>query len=481
VLAASACALAVPVASQAAKLSPRLGRTVVVAPVSGRVMVREPRAPRFLLLTSRQVVPIGSTVDTTKGRVRLLAASDAAGKVQSGVFDGGAFTVAQERSSQTDLTLVGGRSRRTACVKAGRDLAATTASLGASVLRSLHGHAHGQFRTSGKYGAATVRGTDWTTADRCSGTEIVAHVGKVVTQAVGAPLTFPISPGVTAEYRCAPSGMPPLTSAYCVALISTSIRTRVNGKAVNEVFWSAGVITRSTQPSIDFCAAGPRRTSCTTFPLSPPDRFGYEEALATCVPDQGLGNYAVSFRLAGVDLDGPLPYQDRLRPSVNLSCLSWLGKPQVGARFSLVPADVKHVNRYTLPTGAIATKIGMYVYPTGTAGTQVIRGVVYADSGGAPGALLGTTDELAFHSTDAAGLYYLSFPTTLNLPPGSYWVGEIAGPQNGVAAVPYDSVPGSGDYNVNPYSAGPTNPFGPVSFDAAQVSAYLQYYVASPA
>src|SRR5205085_6277062 len=137
-----------------------------------------------------------------------------------------------------------------------------------------------------------------------------------------------------------------------------------------------------------------------------------------------------SFRLAGVDLDGALPYQERLRPSVKLSCLSWLGKPQLGGRLSLVPADLKHVNRYTLPTGAIATKIGVYVYPTGTPGTQVIRGVLYADSVGVPGALLGTTDELAFHSTDPAGVYYLSFPVSLSLPPGNYWVGEIAGAQN---------------------------------------------------
>jgi hypothetical protein len=480
VLAAFACALVAPGASHAAKLAPRLGRTIVVAPVSGRVLVRKARSPTLLLLTTRQVIPLGSTVDTTKGSVKLLTASDVAGKVQSGVFNGGAFTVTQERSSQTDLTLVGGRSRRTACLKAGRDLVATAASLNATVLRSLHGHAHGMFRTSGKYGAATVRGTDWTTQDRCAGTEIVAHIGKVVTQAVGAPLTFPISPGVTAEYRCAPSGMPPITSAYCVALISTNIRATVNGKSVNEVFWAAGVITRSTQQSIDFCATGPRRTSCTTFPLSPPDRFGYEEALATCVPDQGVGNYAINFRLAGVDLDGPLPYQDRLRPSVNLSCLSWLGKPQVGGHLSLVPPDLKHVNRYTLPTGAVATKIGMYVYPTGTPGTQALRGVLYADSGGVPGALLGTTDELAFHSTDAAGVYYLSFPVSLNLPPGNYWVGEIAGPQTGVAAVPYDSVPGSGDFNNNLYSAGPTNPFGPFNNDDAQVSAYLQYYVSNP-
>ena len=34
----------------------------------------------------------------------------------------------------------------------------------------LHASAHGKFRTSGRYSAATVRGTIWTVADRCDGT-----------------------------------------------------------------------------------------------------------------------------------------------------------------------------------------------------------------------------------------------------------------------------------------------------------------------
>ena len=34
----------------------------------------------------------------------------------------------------------------------------------------LHASAKGKFRTSGRYSAATVRGTKWTVADRCDGT-----------------------------------------------------------------------------------------------------------------------------------------------------------------------------------------------------------------------------------------------------------------------------------------------------------------------
>jgi hypothetical protein len=37
-------------------------------------------------------------------------------------------------------------------------------------LQLLHASAKGKFRTSGRYSAATVRGTKWTIADRCDGT-----------------------------------------------------------------------------------------------------------------------------------------------------------------------------------------------------------------------------------------------------------------------------------------------------------------------
>ena len=48
------------------------------------------------------------------------------------------------------------------------------------MLQLLHASAHGKFRTSGKYSAATVRGTKWTVADRCDGTFIHDITDSVV-------------------------------------------------------------------------------------------------------------------------------------------------------------------------------------------------------------------------------------------------------------------------------------------------------------
>jgi hypothetical protein len=47
---------------------------------------------------------------------------------------------------------------------------ASAAALSSRTLQLLHASAHGKFRTSGRYSAATVRGTRWTIADRCDGT-----------------------------------------------------------------------------------------------------------------------------------------------------------------------------------------------------------------------------------------------------------------------------------------------------------------------
>ena len=47
---------------------------------------------------------------------------------------------------------------------------ASAAAVSQKVLQLLNASSHGKFRTKGRYAAATVRGTIWTTADRCDGT-----------------------------------------------------------------------------------------------------------------------------------------------------------------------------------------------------------------------------------------------------------------------------------------------------------------------
>ena len=111
--------------------------------------------------------------------------------------------------------------------------------------------------------------------------------------------------------------------------------------------------------------------------------------------------------------------------------------------------------------------------------------MVYADATGAPGALLATTGELAYRSSDAAGWYFLDFARRqtqanpsglLQLTPGAYWIGVIAGDESGVAGVAYDSIPATDEQNTNPYPAGPSDPFGPGTAGDERLSLYMDYF-----
>jgi hypothetical protein len=145
-------------------------------------------------------------------------------------------------------------------------------------------------------------------------------------------------------------------------------------------------------------------------------------------------------------------------------------------------ANRKRVNVYTLSasgSGSIkATKLTMYLAPTGTAGQQPLRGVIYADAGGTPGALVASSNEFVFSSSDAAGWYDLTLPSPVTLAPGTYWIGVLSGSSSYVTGFRYDQVSGSRVVNGNTYTSGPSDPFGAIGGgDAKEMSVYVTYTV----
>jgi hypothetical protein len=475
-------ALTPPVATAA---QPVLGKTVAVEWVSGTVLVRAPRAGAAVPLAGRTVIPVGSTVDVTHGKVRLTTAKEAHGSTQFGLFDGGAFVVTQQRSALTDLTLAAGV-RRTVCT-----LGASAARVGARVLRTLHGRAHGQFRTVGGNASATVRGTDWTMSDRCDGTVVADHRGKVETKpsAVSTSATDsqvvlpPLASGDSAEYRCAPGGAAPVSRKYCVAVLAFDHTILDQGRLVRVLTYSAQLLTDGPYYPLDVCTTAPNGVaSCTHYPLDPPDSTGARLGNATCTPNAGPGAYQISWRLGGVVLGAPLVYQ---APAAGVAsgggCFSSIGKESIGALAAPIDLGIKSVNGYQLPTAAVAYRIRIFLAPvTDNHGTQVMRGILYQDSGSGPSALLGTTNELAFSSTEAPGWDDLSFPRPIQLAAGVYDIGVLAGGKSAVAAFAYDRAAGTRAANLNPYASGPSDPFGPFGVDSLRWSLYLFYKVASP-
>src|SRR6476646_971456 len=72
------------------------------------------------------------------------------------------------------------------------------------------------------------------------------------------------------------------------------------------------------------------------------------------------------------------------------------GTTTVGKAADALVTNQKRVNKCALPVAASIKKLTMYLAPTTVAGSQVLRGVLYADASGKPGALLATTNQRKF-------------------------------------------------------------------------------------
>ena len=143
---------------------PEAGETVNVSESRGIVKIKLPGSDEFFDLEDAQQVPVGSTFDTSKGRVNLIAAGQQRSWFYQGVFKLGQGKGARPLST---LTLTG----RLAC--------GNSANVAAKKKRRLWGDGKGKFRTKGKHSAATVVGTRWLVEDRCNGTLTRVKKGKV--------------------------------------------------------------------------------------------------------------------------------------------------------------------------------------------------------------------------------------------------------------------------------------------------------------
>jgi hypothetical protein len=170
----------VPVASAVPPLAatPTLGKSVVVAPVSGTVTVKAPGAAGYSILGAGGAVPVGSTVDTRAGEVQLTTALPG-GKTQAAEFHGGVFRVRQSTAGggTTDIDL---RGPALQCAKGGKAHASAAAAKRKPAKRKLWGRDKGgRYRTHGANSVATVRGTKWVTTDTCAGTRTTVTEGAV--------------------------------------------------------------------------------------------------------------------------------------------------------------------------------------------------------------------------------------------------------------------------------------------------------------
>ncbi|HEY2181795.1 MAG TPA: hypothetical protein VGH09_09010 [Solirubrobacteraceae bacterium] len=154
------------------------------------------------------------------------------------------------------------------------------------------------------------------------------------------------------------------------------------------------------------------------------------------------------------------------------------GKTSVGALSDHgMYADYKIVHSATLGVAGTVSKLSVYAIPgSNSPSPQTLKAVIYADSGGSPGALVATGTQVTYKG-DVQGSGWLDLPlaSPVSLASGTYWLGFIDGSTTLGMGYRYDSVVNSRAYNPNPYSSGPSDPFGSATKDSEQASIYATY------
>jgi hypothetical protein len=159
---------------------PEQGKSFLVAPVTGEVYARAPRAGRSPQLTGLKNIPMRSRIDTSRGVLVLVSALPKK-RYQIATFKDGRFDADQgaKGSGVVDLVLRG----KTGCGGNGEPdplLAAASARKAKPTGRRLWASDNrGRFRTHGRDSVATVRGTEWITEDTCDGTLTTVVKGAV--------------------------------------------------------------------------------------------------------------------------------------------------------------------------------------------------------------------------------------------------------------------------------------------------------------
>jgi hypothetical protein len=482
-----------PAAADAAGAA-RLGRSVEITPVSGRVSVAVGGHRPERLRTTR-TIRVGSLVDATRGTLEIASTTRGSRRAVTADVTGGRFRVSLPGRRLTRLSLAApGRGR---CRQA---TAATIYRPGMKVrVPSRHRHRHaraaasgvGAFESVGRYQTAANDGAaTWETGDTCDGaaTTVSQEAGAVSTETRG-PTSRPLgslgssdtgnSARRTSRYHvtrkvstvaCSRTGQPPVIGGYCEALFAEELS---NGF----VAYVPGLFARTDAETFDLCITRPRAAAdCRAWPFSARASDGFRDGLIACTAPR-KGSYGFRWSVGGVRLAAQLPPFIASRgSSFNGPCSGRFGAPfsPLGRWPEPLAPNASSANRYVLPTAGALTSLSLYVIATDTPGAETVQGVVYGDAGGVPGPLMGTTDPVSIRSGRDDGYLDLDFSPSLSLPAGAYWIGILTqGTPNVVfARFAHDAVEA---YGPSLIPGVPNDPFGPVTTKHRRMSLLVDY------
>ena len=178
-----------------------VGESVNAERTAGAIRVKQPGAGSYEPLEAAAQLPEGTIIDAQAGTLVLTSATGQDAGQQTAAFTGAKFQVQQERgkSAVTNLVLRGGGDF-TGCPRLDHGRRATQVRNGfiasrAGARRGLWGTGRGRFRTRGRWGSATVRGTVWHVEDRCGGTVTTVERGVVEVADFGLDRTVSVRAG----------------------------------------------------------------------------------------------------------------------------------------------------------------------------------------------------------------------------------------------------------------------------------------------
>lgn len=131
------------------------------------------------------------------------------------------------------------------------------------------------------------------------------------------------------------------------------------------------------------------------------------------------------------------------------------GTMQVGISTQNTGADRVWLSKFTVTDPALVQRLVVHVAATGGQGST-LRGVIYADAGGTPTALLATTAAVAVSSMQASWVP-LALAAPASLVPGTYWLGT----HNATAiSIDYQSATGATRFTGDTFSDGADAAYG---------------------
>jgi hypothetical protein len=313
---AAVCVAIAMLPSAATARKPKLGSTFAVRPISGTVKVKKLGAKSYKRLAARATIKMGSSIDATRGTVKVITARNAKGETQAGTFYDGAFVVTQARAAKavTELQLLKGDFSKCQAASTSRAWSAATG----RPVRKLWGKAHGRFRTKGRFSAATVRGTTWLTEDYCDTSRVESKEGAVTATAAveqppgTAPAPAPeytLQPGQFLDILCHDGA--PVTEYFCLLLLS---------QPADNLFAFGILVRNTTFDRYTLCLTGPYRYDCGDYLFTAPDPNGYRSSAVVCRPGQGPGQYEMAWYLGGYVLGRA--NLESTQPATDLFCIN---------------------------------------------------------------------------------------------------------------------------------------------------------------